>query len=97
MKYLFDAEVWRWRARSDLWMFVSLPEDASDEIRGLVGDLARGFGSVPVDVRVGGSRWTTSIFPGGGGLYSLPVKAAVRRAEGFDLGETITVEVEVRL
>lgn len=98
---MFEAALWRWEARSDMWMFVSLPEDVSEEIRGLLGDFTRGFGSVPVAVRVGDSSWRTSIFPGasglgGGGRYVLPMKASVRRAEGLDLGDSVTVEVELR-
>ena len=94
---MFDAPLWRWQARADMWMFVSLPERASDEIRGLVGDLAGGFGSVPVTVRVGKTSWRTSIFPGGDGRYALPMKAAVRRAEHLELGDNATLELEVRI
>jgi hypothetical protein len=97
MRYLFDAELWRWAARAELWTFVALPRDASDEIREIAGDLAGGFGSLPVSARIGRSSWRTSIFPEAQRGYVLPVKAAVRRAEGLDLGDEVTVEVELRL
>jgi len=49
-----------------------------------------------VRVSIGGSRWTTSIFPDGGrGAYVLPIKRAVRKAEGLDAGDTATVTVEL--
>jgi hypothetical protein len=91
----FDAPLWEWDARrGDSWMFVSLPAEASDEIRDRATQPRRGFGSVRVQATVGGSTWLTSIFPGtGGGPYVLPVKRAVRTAEGLDLGDTVSVTV----
>jgi hypothetical protein len=93
----FDAELWVWDARrNDSWTFVSLPADASDEIRDVAGGPRRGFGSVRVRVMVGDSVWTTSIFPDSArGGYVLPIKRAVRRTEGLDAGDTATVTVEL--
>jgi hypothetical protein len=98
VKYRFSAPLWRWAARTDAWYFVTVPADAGDEIRGIVGDLAGGFGSVRVRVRVGSTSWRTSIFPEGGSTaYSLPMKAAVRRAEGISEGDEVVVELELLL
>src|SRR5262249_7825443 len=70
----FTAELWAWDARrNDSWTFVSLPVDASDDIRDRTGDKRRGFGSVRVRVTIGTSTWTTSVFPdSGSGAYVLP-------------------------
>ena len=97
MVVVFDAELWVWDARRDeSWTFVSLPVEASEEIRDLTGGQRRGFGSVRVRVTVGGSRWATSIFPDGKrGCYVLPIKRAVRKAEDLDEGDTATVTVEL--
>lgn len=97
MRFTFDAELWRWAARSDAsWIFVTVPSELSEEIRDLVGDLVRGFGSVRVDARIGGTAFRTSIFPGGdGGAYVLPIKRAVRVAERIELGDTAIVELEL--
>jgi hypothetical protein len=93
----FEAELWLWQARRpESWTFVSLPDDVSEEIRELTGGQARGFGSVRVRVTVGGSVWTTSIFPGSAqSAYVLPVKRAVRKAEALDTGDTVSVTVEL--
>jgi hypothetical protein len=93
----FDAELWIWDARrEDSWTFVTIPADASEDIRHLTAGPRRGFGAVPVKVTVGGTTWTTSIFPGsGGGGYVLPIKQAVRRAESLDAGDVATVTVEL--
>jgi Domain of unknown function (DUF1905) len=94
---VFDAELWIWDARrADSWTFVSLPAEVSDEIRELAGRSRRGFGSLRVRVTLGGSTWTTSIFPDSGrGCYVLPVKRAVRKTEGLDAGDIATVTVEL--
>jgi hypothetical protein len=92
----FDAELWIWDARrNDSWTFVSLPAETSEEIRDLAGGPRRGFGSVRVRVTIGGSVWTTSIFPDSTRGYVLPVKRAVRQAEDLDVGDVATVTVEV--
>jgi Domain of unknown function (DUF1905) len=93
----FDAELWIWEARrDDGWTFVSLPAEASEEIRDLTGGRRRGFGSVRVRASVGGTSWTTSIFPDNGReVYVLPIKREVRRAESLDAGDVATVTVEL--
>lgn len=95
----FEAELWIWDARRDeSWTFVTLPVDASDEIRDRTAATGprRGFGSVRVRVTIGGSTWTTSVFPDGArGAYVLPVKRAVRKAESLREGDTASVTVEV--
>ncbi|GIH61639.1 DUF1905 domain-containing protein [Microbispora siamensis] len=93
----FEAELWQWDARrADTWTFVSLPAEASEEIRDLAGGLRRGFGSLRVRVMLGGSTWKTSIFPDSArGVYVLPVKRAVRTAEALHIGDVATVTVEL--
>jgi hypothetical protein len=97
MVVVFDGELWHWDARrADSWTFVSLPAEASEEIRDLAGGSRRGFGSLRVRVTVGGSTWTTSIFPASGnGGYVLPIKRPVRKAEALEAGDTATVTVEL--
>lgn len=97
MIVVFDAELWTWDARrADSWTFVALPAEASEEIRDLAAGPRRGFGSVRARVTVGGSTWTTSIFPDSArGCYVLPIKRAVRDAEDLDVGDGATVTIEL--
>jgi hypothetical protein len=97
MVVTFDAELWIWDARrGDSWTFVSLPAEAAAEIRDVTGGRRRGFGSVRVRATIGGSTWATSIFPDAGkDTFVLPVKRAVRRAEGIEAGDVATVTVEL--
>ncbi|MBE8525443.1 DUF1905 domain-containing protein [Amycolatopsis sp. H6(2020)] len=93
----FEAELWEWDARrTESWTFVSLPAEASDDIRERTAGPRRGFGAVRVRVTVGATRWQTSIFPDSSrGAYVLPVKRAVREAEGLEVGDTCTLRVEL--
>ena len=75
---------------------MTLPVEASEEIRDLTEGLRRGFGSLRVRAAVGDSKWTTSIFPGStSNAYVLPIKRAIRKAEGLDTGDIATVTVEL--
>jgi hypothetical protein len=88
----FDAALWLWDARSDSWTFVSLPTDLADDVLDLAGPHARGFGSVRVEVTIGRTTWRTSLFPDSkAATYVLPVKKAVRAAEGLAVGDTVHV------
>ena len=89
----FSATVWRHPAAGG-WCFLSLPVDVADEIRSRVEPA--GFGSVRVSATIGQTTWATSVFPDKArGSYVLPVKAAVRRAEGIDTDEPIDVHLVV--
>lgn len=95
MTYEFDAQLWLWEARTaDSWTFLGLPPEIADEVLELAGPYARGFGSLRVEVTLGGTVWRTSIFPDNRArTYVLPVKRAVRRAEGVAAGDTVHVRL----
>jgi hypothetical protein len=94
MRVTFEAPLWQWSSRPDLWTFVSVPAAISDEILDRAAAYTHGFGSVRVEVTVGGTTWRTSIFPGEDG-YSLPIKRAVREAEGLTLHGPVQVALRV--
>ena len=100
------TELWLWMTDKApaSWHFLSIKGDIGDEIKAqavmarLEMGLARkrGWGSVKVEATIGHTVWQTSIFPGNGDdTYLLPVKAAVRKAEGLVLGDQVTVRLEL--
>lgn len=92
--FTFTSPLWRWEAQQT-WRFVTVPADLSDEIAELAGP-SGGFGAVRVEVRVGRTTWRTSLFPDAGrGAYVLPLKKAVRQAEGLADGEPVTVALRL--
>lgn len=92
----FEGEIFRWDARDDAsWYFTAVPPELSEEIREIPRPY-RGFGAVRVRARVGGFEWTTSIFPSSqSGSYVLPLKKAVRDAEGLVDGGVAVVRLDV--
>ncbi len=97
MEYEFSAELYQWEARkADAWVFVQLPEPLADEVLDAGAHVARGFGSLRVEVRIGATTWRTSIFPSSSaGTFVLPVKKTVRRAQGLEVGQRATVHLRL--
>jgi hypothetical protein len=89
----FSGEVWFWRGPSP-YHFVTVPEDESAELQTAAALVTYGWGMIPVAVRIGSTRWTTSLFPKDGG-YVVPLKDLVRNAEGLDVGDTVSVLLTV--
>lgn len=97
----FEAELYLWQpgdtagGQAGSWVFLNVPEDLADEIEDQAGP-RRGFGSVRVEVRIGGTTWRTSLFPSTAErTFVLPVKKAVRAAEGLEVGDTATVTLHL--
>jgi Domain of unknown function (DUF1905) len=87
----FEAELWSSESFA-AWAFLTLPADVGDDVQLLSGP-ARGFGSVRVEVTLGGSTWRTSVFPDKARGYVLPVKSAVRRREGLEPGDRVELSL----
>ena len=89
------APMWLWSGGQGSWHFVTVPPEASDEIRAAAFAGPRGFGSVRVEATVNGVAWRTSLFPQKSGGYILPVKSEVRRKAGIAAGDEVTVGLEL--
>jgi hypothetical protein len=93
-QYRFTASIWPWKEHEGSWWFVTVPDDVSDDIEERHGSSAGGFGSIKVEVTVGGTTWHTSLFPSmEQRAYVLPVKKAVRVAESIDEGKAFEVSL----
>jgi hypothetical protein len=89
----FTGDVWHWRGPAP-YFFVTVPGAPSEELNAVSELVSYGWGMIPVRARIGGTRWRTSLFPKDGG-YVVPLKDAVRRAEGIDEGDTVTIWLSV--
>jgi hypothetical protein len=95
--YSVTAKLWEHEGQGS-WHFVELPEGIADEIEEMYAHRAGGFGAVKVEVTIGGSRWSTSLFPDKSrATYVLPVKKPVRIAEGLTAGSKARIELVVVL
>jgi hypothetical protein len=93
--YSFSASVWLYPGDA-AWHFVSIETKLAATIKKAHGANRRGFGSLPVSVTLGKTRWNTSIFPSKDGTYLLPLKAAVRSKEGAFQGERVKIFITIR-
>ncbi len=95
MKAEFQAPLWVYDGPTP-WYFLTLPADLSDDIDEATRGVSRGFGSVRVEVTVGETVWSTSVFPSREhAAYILPVKRAVRLGEALQVGVPVAVEIRV--
>lgn len=86
----------RWNTEKASWYFVVLTGDVVGEIHYAAMGRTRGFGSVKVQVTIGSSRWSTSLFPDRkSGGFVLPVKAAIRNAEKLAEGDQISLLLQL--
>lgn len=91
----FEAELWQHDSQGG-WHFVTVPAAVSDDIESRTADRRQGFGSVRVQVSIGATTWTTSVFPDSKcGAYLLPVRKDVRGAEELSAGDQVRVSLEL--
>ena len=95
MKLAFKAKVWIYPG-GGTWHFVSIDKkDGLKVKKHQTGKLRRGWGAVKVEVTLGKSKWTTSIFPVKDGTYLLPIKSEIRKKEGVFDTDIITLTIEL--
>lgn len=96
-KFKMRLKVWLYPGMVG-WHFVTLPKKQSAEIEILFGAMKRGWGSLPVNVTIGKTRWKTSIFPDKkSGTYLLPIKSDVRKKEKIVQGDMISFWLEIKI
>jgi hypothetical protein len=95
MVFEFTGEIWEWRGPAPFF-FITIPQDYSQDIKSISSLVTYGWGVIPVKARIGNTEFKTSLFPKDD-KYLLPVKAAVRKAEGIATGDMVSVRLEVRL
>ena len=99
-----EARLWRWQGATApaAWYFLTIAGEAADTIRvaAMTGQWLdqgkTGFGSAKVTATIGETRWRTSVFPHRESAgWLLPVKKAVRVAEGIEEGDLVRLVIEL--
>jgi uncharacterized protein DUF1905 len=93
VNFEFSGEVWYWRGPAP-FHFVTVPDHHSQDIKDISGFVTYGWGMIPAKIRIGRTEWTTALWPKNG-RYVVPLKDAVRNAERLELGDKVTVHLEV--
>jgi uncharacterized protein DUF1905 len=89
----FTGPIWFWKGPAP-WHFVTVPDEESAAIEATSAMVSYGWGVIPVTAQIGGTKWTTSLFPKDG-LYLVPLKTWVRKAEGLELGDSVDVRLTI--
>lgn len=87
----FEGKIWYWKGPAPFY-FVTVPDTIAKEIKEMESHLTYGWGMIPVTVTIGNTHWVTSLWPKDG-LYIAPIKIAVRRAEGLEEGDLVTLRI----
>ena len=93
MKVRFHGDVWYWRGPSP-FHFVTVPEAPSHDIHQIAALVTYGWGVIPCVAEIGGTTWRTSLIPKDD-AYLVPIKAAVRVAEGIEVGDRVAITLTV--
>jgi len=95
MEMRVRASLIHWRGPSP-FHFVPIPKKESAQIKSLSRQLTYGWGVIPVKGRIGATTFSTSLFPKSDS-YLIPIKVAVRTAEGLEIGDSVTVDLTFEL
>ncbi|MFM5907999.1 MAG: DUF1905 domain-containing protein [Novosphingobium sp.] len=96
-----SGTLWRWTGgNGGSWHFITIDGEAGEALSATalmqrLEGLGRGFGSLKVRATIGDTTFATSVFPSSSEGWMLPVKAAVRKAEGLGEGDVVGVVLEL--
>ncbi|SDI00841.1 DUF1905 domain-containing protein [Agrococcus jejuensis] len=93
MDVTIEGDVFEWRGPAP-FHFVRVPDAEAEAIRELSTIVSYGWGVIPVRGWVGDTEFTTSLYPRDGG-YLVPLKDAVRRAEGVALDDRVAIRLRI--
>jgi hypothetical protein len=94
MEIEFNGTIIFWKGPAPFF-FVAVPEKESQDIKAISSLVTYGWGVIPVLVRIGKTEYTTSLFPKDG-LYLVPIKVSVRKAENLEKDDKVTVRLIIR-
>ena len=94
MNIEFEGEIFYWRGPAP-FLFVAVPEEPSRDIKAISAMVTYGWGVIPVHVRIGNTAWKTSLFPKEG-RYLVPIRMSVQKSENLEVGDKVTIQLEVR-
>jgi hypothetical protein len=93
MNWEFDADVFQWRGPAP-YFFAETPDEVDAFLHDNLPELTYGWGVIPARVRIGATEVQTSLIPRDG-VYLVPLKVAIRRAEGIDDGDVVRIGLSV--
>ena len=93
LQFSFRTTIIEWRGPAP-FVYAPVPGPLAAEIGRIKRQASYGWGVIPVEAEIGGTRFTTSLFPKDG-TYLLPLKLAVRKETGITVGDAVDVEMTI--
>jgi hypothetical protein len=93
MQLHFAGEIFYWRGPAP-FLFVTVPDDEAAAIHEIAAEVTYGWGVIPSTARIGGTEFTTSLFPKDGG-YLVPIKKVVQDAERIGVDDIVEIELTI--
>lgn len=91
---VIKGKVWRWEGPAG-WYFVYVNEKLSRQIKDSHTSKGKGFGFVRIRATIGKTSWNTTLFPSKEGPYLLAIKADVRKKEGIEEGDSVSIKIKI--
>jgi hypothetical protein len=94
----FTCTVWTYFNGKATYYLASIPAKTGKAIAGMMEGRKRGgWGSIPVYITIGDTRWKSSVFPESGTKsFLFLLNAKVRKAEAITDGKKIKVTITLR-
>jgi hypothetical protein len=91
MNWEFEGKVIEWRGPAP-FVFARTPDEVSEAIREVSKLVTYGWGAIPALVVIGQTEFRTALFPKDG-VYLVPIKVGVQRAEGVKVGDRVSIRL----
>lgn len=95
VQFEFDTVLIEWRGPAP-FVFAPIPEEESGAVKAFAKNASYGWGCIPVKAKIGETEFTTSIMPKDG-LFLLPIKLVVQKAEKITIGDCVSAEIRINL
>jgi len=92
MDFSFTGEVIEWRGPAPFY-FIETPVKYTAEIKAIAADKSYGWGVVHCLITIKDQTFKTALFPKQG-LYLIPLKIAVRKPLGIELGDKVKLALD---
>lgn len=87
------AKPWQYEGPS-AWVFISMPKQLAQEIRGMSQWQERGWGRFPIQLSIANYTWNTSMwFDTKQDTYLIPLKSVIRKKLDIQLAKELEVTV----
>lgn len=89
----FTGKIWFWKGPAPFY-FVTVPPKEATEIKAVERLVTYGWGMIPVTVTIGKTKFDTALWPKDG-LYVVPLKVVIRKAEKLEEDDVISVRLDI--